>query len=88
MLVGEATGFLDGSGTLHLLGSEGRDCNGVFQYGPSRKSGTGTFTCADGSTGTFAFNSTGQQGAGFGRTSKGERVRFVFGNQSSIDLRE
>ena len=88
MLVGEATGFMDGSGRISLMGSDGRDCMGAFQYGASRRSGTGIFTCTDGATGTFAFNSTGQQGTGFGQTSRGERIRFVFGSQSSIDLRE
>ena len=88
MLVGEATGYLDGSGKLHLMSSDGRDCSGAFQYTDGRRSGSGSFTCLDGTTGTFAFTSTGRQGTGFGRTSKGERIRFVFGGQAGIDLRE
>lgn len=84
-LIGEATGYLGGSGDLHMTGSDGRDCTGKFQYAPSGKSGTGTFTCQEGSSGTFVFNSTGNQGVGFGRTSRGERVRFVFGASSAYD---
>jgi hypothetical protein len=88
MLVGEATGYMDGSGKLHMLGSDGRDCTGAFQYADTRRSGTGTLRCTDGVTGTFAFNSTGDQGTGFGRTSKGERFRFVFGRQSAVNFAE
>lgn len=87
-MVGEATGYLDGSGKLHLMAEDGRDCTGAFQYADGRRSGTGAFTCQDGTAGTFAFNSTGQQGTGFGRTTKGERIRFAFGGASTLDLQE
>ncbi len=87
-IVGEATGYMDGSGKLHLVAEDGRDCAGAFQYADGRRSGTGTFTCQDGTAGTFAFNSTGQQGTGFGRTTKGERIRFAFGGASTLDLQE
>lgn len=87
-IVGEATGYMDGSGKLHLVAEDGRDCVGAFQYADGRRSGTGTFSCGDGTAGTFAFNSTGQQGVGFGRTTKGERIRFAFGGASTLDLQE
>jgi hypothetical protein len=74
---GTATGELDGAGTLHLVSSAGRTCDGTFVY-VNRRQGEGTVECTDGVTGTFSFVSTGNRGTGSG-TLRGSRFTFVFG---------
>lgn len=78
--LGQATGYLDGSGKLILHTESNLECKGVFQYDDPRVSGAGTFICEDGRTGTFRFTSDGTSGMGFGKTNKGEPFRFTFGH--------
>lgn len=78
--LGQATGQADGSGSMTITSESGVNCIGKFQYADSRVSGTGTFECDDGRTGTFNFTSNGMSGLGFGKTNKGEPFKFVFGH--------
>lgn len=82
--LGQATGKLDGSGTMAMTTDTGIQCNGVFQYDEPRVSGSGTFNCQDGRKGTFNFTSNGNSGIGFGRTSIGEPFRFNFGHNQVV----
>ena len=74
---GSATGYMDGSGTLSLVRSDGVSCQGDFVY-VTRRNGEGTFRCADGRSGPFSFVSTGSRGTGTGRLG-GENFTFTFG---------
>lgn len=87
-LSGDATGALDGSGTIRMTASNGRACSGTFRYERGRPAGAGTFVCQDGTTGTVAFSSIGQQGFGSGTTSRGEHVQFAFGTYGATAFRE
>lgn len=78
--LGQATGHMDGSGTLSMVTESGINCMGEFQYADSRVSGAGTFECEDGRHGTFNFTSNGTSGVGFGKTNKGEPFKFAFGH--------
>ena len=78
--LGQATGQLDGSGTLIITTESGIACTGKFKYAESNVSGAGTFECNDGRKGTFNFTSNGTSGLGFGKTNKGEPFKFVFGH--------
>ncbi len=75
---GEATGYLDGAGDLHIKFADGRTCSGTFVY-VNRRQGEGTFECTDNTTGPFSFVSTGMRGTGSG-TLGGERFTFTFGS--------
>lgn len=44
-LIGDATGSLDGSGTIRMTASDGCVCSSTFQYASGGRQGTGTFTC-------------------------------------------
>jgi hypothetical protein len=78
--LGQATGYIDGKGTLAMNTESGITCQGQFEYLESRVSGSGTFNCDDGRTGTFTFTSSGTTGMGFGKTNKGEPFKFTFGH--------
>lgn len=82
--LGQATGQMDGSGTMTIGTESGIQCLGKFQYDNPRVSGSGTFECDDGRKGNFKFTSNGNSGIGFGRTNKGESFKFIFGNNSVI----
>ena len=75
---GSATGYLDRSGDIRIVSSEGTVCTGTFVYVTGR-SGEGTFTCDDGRSGPFSFVSTGQRGTGTGRIGD-ENLTFIFGS--------
>lgn len=74
---GTATGYIDRSGVLTIVTSEGATCDGDFVYVTSRQ-GEGVFTCDDGRSGPFQFVSTGTKGTGHGDLG-GERFTFTFG---------
>ena len=74
---GTATGYMDGGGDLTIVSDRGRTCEGTFVY-VTRRTGEGTFTCDDGSSGPFKFVSTGTRGTGTGRLG-GEQFTFTFG---------
>lgn len=74
---GTATGYMDGAGTLTITSNKGRKCTGDFVY-VTRREGSGTFTCNDGSSGPFNFVSTGTRGTGTG-TIGGTPFTFTFG---------
>lgn len=75
---GTATGYLDGSGDLTIVSSNGAVCKGNFVY-VSRRQGEGVFHCDDGRSGPFEFVSSGTRGTGFGDLG-GQRFTFTFGN--------
>ena len=75
--IGDATGQLDGVGTLKITSSKGTKCSGDFVYVTERK-GEGTFTCNDGRSGPFSFVSTGTRGTGTGQLA-GQLFTFKFG---------
>lgn len=81
--LGSATGFMSGSGTLTITTEDGVTCEGKFDYNnplvPSA-GGKGEFLCADEQSGNFVFTSDGYSGRGFGKTKKGKKFTFVFGN--------
>jgi hypothetical protein len=74
---GTATGYMDGSGTLKLVASNGLTVAGTFIY-VTRREGQGTFTASDGRSGSFQFVSTGRRGTGTGNLGT-DRVTFSFG---------
>jgi len=74
---GNATGYMDGGGTLSITLTSGRTCEGDFVYTTGRK-GEGTFVCSDGKSGPFSFVSTGSRGTGTGNIG-GETFTFTFG---------
>lgn len=82
--LGQATGKLDGSGTMAMTTESGTQCLGKFQYDEPRVSGSGTFECDDGRHGNFKFTSNGASGIGFGKTSKGEPFKFLFGHNQVV----
>jgi hypothetical protein len=74
---GNATGYVNRSGTLEITSSKGAVCKGTFVYvGP--RDGRGTFTCNDGRSGPFEFVSTGSSGTGTGQLG-GKPFTFTFG---------
>lgn len=75
---GEATGRLDGSGTLTLVSSTGATCRGTFVY-VNRRQGNGTVICDDKRAGPFDFNSTGNRGTGVVSLGRDTAV-FTFGD--------
>lgn len=75
---GVATGYLDGSGKLNIVSTEGRVCEGSFVY-VTRRQGEGVFNCDDGDSGSFTFASTGTRGTGTGNIG-GDKFIFTFGN--------
>jgi len=62
---GSATGYMDGSGNLRIVSSNGAVCTGDFVY-VTKRTGEGVFTCDDGRSGPFRFVSTGSRGTGQG----------------------
>ena len=74
---GSATGYLDGAGLLTITSNRGRKCTGDFVY-VTKRNGSGTFTCSDGTSGPFEFVSTGMRGTGTG-TLGGKPFTFTFG---------
>jgi hypothetical protein len=43
--LGEATGYMDGSGNLDITTPDGVKCSGTFQYANARVTGQGGFNC-------------------------------------------
>lgn len=82
--IGEATGKIDGSGTITMTTESGTSCSGTFQYAQSMVTGTGIFHCDDGRTGKFTFTTSGNTGIGFGKTNKGEPFKFAFGHNQIV----
>lgn len=80
--LGQATGQMDGSGTMIIGTESGMQCLGKFQYDDPRVSGSGSFECDHGRKGTFKFTSNGSSGIGFGKTEKNEPFKFTFGHNS------
>lgn len=74
---GQATGQLDGGGTLTLISNRGRSCDGDFVYVTGRN-GEGVFNCTDGQSGSFKFVSTGSRGVGTGMIGQSP-FTFTFG---------
>jgi hypothetical protein len=74
---GSATGYMDGSGNLTIVSSNGAVCNGEFVY-VTKRTGEGVFTCDDGRSGPFRFVSTGSRGTGQG-TLGNQDFTFTFG---------
>lgn len=77
--LGEATGYMDGSGKLTVVSTGGTQCAGEFQYAQSRVTGQGAFKCSDGRVGDFFFTSNGTEGEGFGKTNDKNQFAFRFG---------
>jgi hypothetical protein len=86
MFLGQATGNMDGSGTIVINSESGVNCSGKFQYDEPRVSGSGSFECQDGRIGTFRFTSNGTSGMGFGKTNKGEPFKFTFGHTRQVTM--
>lgn len=74
---GKATGYMDGAGDLTIVSNKGTTCTGQFVYETERR-GAGVFTCSDGRSGPFQFNSTGTRGVG-GGTLGDKNFTFTFG---------
>ena len=79
--LGEATGYLDRTGTMSVTTVNGLHCSGAFKYQTSA-TGDGTLTCDDGRSGSFLFNSNGNSGNGFGTLNDGKEFFFAFGSPS------
>lgn len=74
---GTTTGYLDGAGVLSIVSSKGLRCEGQWVF-VTKRTGKGTFNCADGQNGPFEFVSTGSRGTGTGRLG-GKPFVFSFG---------
>ena len=74
---GQATGYMGGSGVLHVTTTDGIVCDGDFVYVNYRQ-GEGTFVCSDGRSGPFSFVSSGRSGTGTGIIGD-EPITFTFG---------
>jgi len=83
---GEATGRLDGTGTLTIRSERGRSCSGSYKRSSSGVTGEGRFTCTDGKTGDFYYTTHGNpnNGEGFGKTDDGDMFRFRFGGPEYV----
>ena len=75
---GTTTGYLDRSGKLTVITSDGTTCNGDFVYVTPR-TGEGVFHCNDGRSGPFQFASTGLHGTGNGKLADKTFI-FTFGD--------
>jgi hypothetical protein len=75
---GTATGYMDSSGNLKIILTNGTSCNGDFVY-VTRRTGEGVFECSDGRSGPFRFVSTGRRGNGQGTLGK-QTFTFTFGD--------
>lgn len=84
-ILGEATGYMGGSGTISIRLQGGTTCTGTFEYASSRVTGEGGFNCSDGRVGDFFFTSNGTQGEGFGKATDGQMFRFTFGSAEHTD---
>ena len=76
-LTGQATGEMNGGGSLSLKSSTGATCTGNFVY-VTHRNGEGVFNCSDGRSGPFSFVSTGTSGTGHGDLN-GQKFTFTFG---------
>ena len=76
-ITGVATGYLDSSGVLDLVSSNGLSIKGNFVY-VTRREGQGTFVASDGRSGAFSFVSTGRRGTGVGNLGP-DKITFTFG---------
>lgn len=74
---GTTTGYADGSGVVNIVSNKGLVCTGKFVY-VTERTGSGTFTCRDGTSGTANFVSAGRHGTGSGRLGN-RRFTFTFG---------
>ena len=74
---GSATGYLDGSGTIRLVATNGLKVDGDFIY-VTQRNGEGVFTASDGRSASFKFGSTGRKGTGTGYLGN-DKVTFTFG---------
>ena len=80
LFVGQAKGYLDGSGTLAIQSEANPSliCRGTFTSSAAL-GGAGQMQCNDGVTATFRFQRlTMYRGYGTGRTSRGE-MSFAYG---------
>lgn len=76
--LGTSTGYPNGTGDLEMSSADGVQCTG--QYWFSGASGNGVLQCSDGRAGNVEFTRlTPRSGYGFGTTSDGKPIRFVFG---------
>ena len=86
--LGEATGYMDGSGKLSVVSVKGARCSGDFQYAASGVTGQGALRCDDGRLGDFFFTSNGTEGKGFGNTSDQSQFAFQFGGPEYTAARQ
>jgi hypothetical protein len=80
LFIGEATGYLNGTGTVAIQSqtNAGLRCVGRFTS-DSSEGGTGQMSCSDGSGGSFDFKRMrGLRGYGGGSSTRG-LISFVFG---------
>lgn len=80
LLLGEAVGYLDRTGTISVQSAANPQtrCVGEFRYTGSR-TGTAVLRCNDGSEAVLSFNALSSlSGYGYGRTSRGP-ASFTYG---------
>lgn len=76
---GEATGYLDMTGTIKIKSASGNGCAGNFRY-TSSLGGDGLVRCDDGQSAEITFKSLSNlSGYGEGTTDEGHLVRFTYG---------
>ena len=79
---GTVSGSLQNSGGLSFTTESGTLCEGTYQFADGRKTGAGSFTCLDKTTGKFTLTTDGglgTKGRGSGKTNKGDSFSFTFG---------
>lgn len=76
---GIATDYLDRTGSLKMKNDSGNVCVGSFRY-MKNWTGDGSMRCDDGGSAKIEFQGlSGSGGYGAGTTSKGNRIKFVYG---------
>lgn len=84
--IGQATGYMNGEGTLSITSSRGVTCTGTYASTAitGGKTGSGQFECTDGRKGPLIFNTNGFSGNGFAtNTADGRQIRFAFGHAAT-----
>jgi hypothetical protein len=79
---------MNGTGDLMITTDRGVKCNGTWTFIDRPITGAGNFECADGRKGTFNFTSespNGMNGIGIGRTTKGQPMKFSYGENNTIN---
>jgi len=90
--IGETSDSFSGSGEFTVDSAKGITCNGTFEF-VKAASGTGTMSCSDKRSATFAFIANGDEKTGdfktlkgFGEFKDGQKFTITFEKDSSKEI--